>query len=296
MNKKIKVKREKGGSSTGRVLPPPHWKEMYDLVKEMRKRIPAPVDTMGCERLAEEESERITPQIKRFQTLVSLMLSSQTKDTVNAIAMRNLQTQLPGGLTIPSILSIDPTTLDSLISMVGFHNRKTQYLKQASEILHSKYNDDIPRSISELCALPGVGPKMAHLCMSAAWNETMGIGVDVHVHRITNMWGWNRTETPEQTRMVLESWLPEDKWREINWLLVGFGQTVCLSRGPRCGECSLAERGLCRGARVKPGAFKREVKREMKEVGEVKREGEDGTEESAFFCEEGSRGGKKHWV
>lgn len=114
---------------------------------------------------------------------------------------------------------------------------------------------------------------MAHLCMSAAWDETMGIGVDVHVHRITNMWGWTGkkgTDTPEQTRVALESWLPRDRWREINHMLVGFGQTICLSRGPRCGECKLAEKGLCRAARVPPAGgrrvhVKREVKREFKE-------------------------------
>lgn len=258
--------------------PPPHWEEMYSLVRSMRERIPAPVDTMGCERLAQPVGGPITPAISRFQTLVSLLLSSQTKDTVTAVAVRKMQTQLPGGLTIPSILATDPKTLDSFITPVGFHNRKTQYLLQTAQICKDKYNSDIPRSIEELCSLPGVGPKMAHLCMSAAWNETQGIGVDVHVHRITNMWGWTGkkgTETPEQTRVALESWLPRDRWREINHLLVGFGQSVCLSRAPRCGECTLAERGLCRAARV--GA-KMEVKMEAKEEEDVgvKIEGERG--------------------
>ena len=89
---------------------------------------------------------------------------------------------------------------------------------------------------------------MAHLCMSVAWNRTEGIGVDVHVHRITNLWGWHKTRNPEETRLALQSWLPRDRWRPINWLLVGFGQTVCLPVGRRCGECELGLGGLCKAA------------------------------------------------
>merc|ERR1719322_1584888 len=83
--------------------------------------------------------------------------------------------------------------------------------------------------------------------MNIAWKKQSGIGVDVHVYRISNRLGWTLkkegTKNPEQTRVALESWLPEDKWTEINWLLVGFGQEVCLPVGPRCGEC--LNRQLC---------------------------------------------------
>lgn len=119
-----------------------------------------------------------------------------------------------------------------------------------------------------LTSLPGVGPKMAYLCLSVAWNRTEGIGVDVHVHRITNMWGWNKTKNPEETRLALQSWLPHDRWREINSLLVGLGQAVCLPVGRRCGECDLGLQGLCKaaerkkvleGRRIKDEAIKEEM-------------------------------------
>jgi endonuclease-3 len=101
---------------------------------------------------------------------------------------------------------------------------------------------------------------MAYLTMSAAWGRDEGIGVDVHVHRITNLWGWNKTQTPEQTRAMLESWLPKDKWHDINNLLVGFGQTICLPVGRKCGDCKLATRGLCPSAVVgKTTKIKKEV-------------------------------------
>jgi endonuclease-3 len=60
------------------------------------------------------------------------------------------------------------------------------------------------------------------------------------VHRISNRLGWTGkggTKTPEQTRVALESWLPQEKWTEINWLLVGFGQQRCQPLRPKCDGC-----------------------------------------------------------
>lgn len=64
------------------------------------------------------------------------------------------------------------------------------------------FNGDIPATVEGLISLPGVGPKMAHLCVQTAWGKCEGIGVDVHVHRITNRLGWHKTKTPEETREV----------------------------------------------------------------------------------------------
>jgi len=154
------------------------------------------------------------------------MLSSQTKDTVTAVAMKNLQDNLLGGFTLDSIIAVDPVTLNELIAKVGFHNNKTKFIKQTAVLLKEKWGGDIPETIEGMISLPGVGPKMAYLCMSAAWGRDEGIGVDVHVHRITNLWRWHGpkgTKTPEETRASLEAWLPKEKWHDINHLLVGFG-------------------------------------------------------------------------
>ncbi|KAI9717614.1 MAG: hypothetical protein M1812_004559 [Candelaria pacifica] len=264
-----------GAKEDVEIHPPPQWREVYDAVKKMRATKLAPVDTMGCETLADEH---VTPRDKRFQTLIALMLSSQTKDTTNAIAMRNLQTQLPApGLTLENILAVEPDKLNELIYVVGFHNNKTRYIKSTALLLRDNFNSDIPDTIDGLMSLPGVGPKMAYLCMAAAWSRIEGIGVDVHVHRITNYWKWHNTKTPEETRAALEAWLPRDKWHEINHLLVGFGQTICLPVGRKCGECTLSKRGLCPAAvvaKVKVQKTKMVKKESVKEenVDEVKRE------------------------
>ena len=235
---------------------------MYDLTKEMRSQWQAPVDTMGCESLAEDKR---TPREQRFQTLVALMLSSQTKDTVTAVAMKNLQEGLPGGFTLESVREVEPAVLNGFIQKVGFHNNKTKFIKQVVEILAEKHDDDIPDTIEGLVALPGVGPKMAYLCMSAAWGRDEGIGVDVHVHRITNLWGWHKTASPEETRMMLESWLPKEYWHHINHLLVGFGQTYCPPVGRRCDDCKLAQERLCPSA-VIGKTVQRKVKKAIVET------------------------------
>lgn len=249
-----------------KVEPPSNWETMYEIVKKMREANPtAPVDTMGCAELYWRAS---SPIDRRFQTLIALMLSSQTKDTVTAVAMQRLHTELGDGtplaedikikqededskpvdstLNLTNILAVDPTRLNELIRTVGFHNNKTKYIKSTALILRDQHNGDIPSTPEGLMALPGVGPKMAYLCLSAAWGKHLGIGVDVHVHRITNLWGWNKTKTPEETRKALQSWLPLEKWHEINKLLVGLGQTVCLPVKRRCGDCDLAGLRLCK--------------------------------------------------
>jgi endonuclease-3 len=243
--KRQPAKRVVGQNGDIKVEPPTGWEPLYSAMKEMRKNIVAPVDTMGCERLAHVKD---TPRAQRFQTLVSLMLSSQTKDTVTAAAIRGMQSTLPGGLTLESILNLEPTRLNEFIGKVGFHNIKTKNIKKTAEILRDQFDSDIPDTIEGLISLPGVGPKMAYLCMAAAWGRVEGIGVDVHVHRITNLWRWHKTNTPEETRLALQDWLPKDNWHEINWLLVGLGQTICLPVGRKCTQCDLGLQGLCPAA------------------------------------------------
>jgi endonuclease III len=93
-----------------------------------------------------------------------------------------------------------------------------------------------------MTSFPGIGPKCAGLALGIACNEAR-IGVDIHVHRITNRWGYVRTRNPEATRAALEQKLPEQYWVEINALLVPFGKHICTAVGPRCSTCPLLE--LC---------------------------------------------------
>ncbi|KAG1710774.1 hypothetical protein DVH05_013499 [Phytophthora capsici] len=233
---------------------PDGWKEILRGIKEMRAKKDAEVDRYGCEVFFDES---FLPHVCRFHVLIAAMMSSQTKDPVNAAAMNRL---IRHGLTVESMLEIDQQELAQLIRPVGFFNHKAKYIKQTASILTKKAQEDgrdivdIPDTYEGLVALPGVGPKMATLVMNCAWNTTVGICVDTHVHRISNRlkWvkTWNKTnpksQDPEKTRAELEDWLPREHWGPINPLLVGFGQTICLPRGPKCSECKI--RNICPSA------------------------------------------------
>lgn len=212
---------------------PSNWEAVLENIKEMRKHGTAPVDTMGCHKCADPNA---SPIVSRYQSLVALMLSSQTKDQVTHAAMQRLNTY---GCKPDIIAATSDDVLGKLIYPVGFWKRKVEYLKRTSTILLDKYDGDIPKTVKELCELPGVGPKMAHICMRIAWGEVSGIGVDTHVHRISNRLKWVKkpTKTPEETRNELEDWLPKPLWSDVNHLLVGFGQETCLPRFPKCSEC-----------------------------------------------------------
>ncbi|RXW20986.1 hypothetical protein EST38_g4849 [Candolleomyces aberdarensis] len=227
--------------------PPKNWEEVYALIKEMRAKIVAPVDTMGCAQAQNKESD---PKNRRFATLVSLMLSSQTKDEVTDAAVTKLRAAVGGTLSVENVVNAEESVISDAICKVGFWRRKAGYIKQTASTLQTSFSSDVPKTASELCSLPGVGPKMAYLTLQVAWDLNLGIGVDTHVHRITNRLGWNRppTKTPEETRVRLEGWLPKELYTEINPLLVGFGQVVCVPVGPKCGECVLSEKGLCPSA------------------------------------------------
>lgn len=217
-------------------MSPKGWKVVYERLYSFRSENMAPVDTMGCSSLANVKDPE---KVQRFHILLGLLLSSQTRDEITAQAVHRLQDKWPPfspseAVTIPRELLADT------IKPVSFHQRKAGYIIQVSQILLEKYQGDIPDTLEELVELPGIGPKMANLCMQVAWKSTVGIGVDTHVHRISNRLGWvNNTKSPIDTQKGLESWLPKEYWADINKLLVGFGQIMCTAKAPKCSRCPL---------------------------------------------------------
>ncbi|BGO89397.1 hypothetical protein NBRC10512_006313 [Rhodotorula toruloides] len=255
---------------------PKRWEETYEVIRKQRERIIAPVDTMGCEqggKEAKREDEEVKPQRietekdRRLSVIVSLMLSSQTKDPVTHQATMNLRNQLPGGLTLEGLETATVDEIDRAICKVGFHNTKAKNLKLLATRLRDLHDGDVPDDLPSLLAINGVGPKMAYLYLQAI-GKNAGIGVDTHVHRITNRLRWHKKETttPEQTRLNLESWLPRHLWPTVNKMLVGFGQEVCKPVAPRCDLCDVATAKLCPSRRVVVASpAKKRVKMEVKE-------------------------------
>lgn len=137
----------------------PMWRQQFNLISKMRKEIlpPAPVDVIGCDRLADPDAP---PKVKRFQTLVALMLSSQTRDAITADAMNRLKAGNYSGLTPESIVKWSEEELAECLKPVGFYRQKAKHLKQTAAMLIDKFDGDIPSELEDLISLPGVGPKM----------------------------------------------------------------------------------------------------------------------------------------
>lgn len=262
---------------------PRNFVPIYSKIRLMRSKIETPVDHVGCAMIPMTvghefgiEQEQITPRTYRFQLLIALMLSSQTKDEVNAKAMFNLveyckeELEEPEGVTLEAMFKIDQETIAQLIYPVSFYTRKALYIKKTIELLRDNFDGDMPPDIAGLVSLPGVGPKMGYLALQKAWGKVDGIGVDVHVDRLCKMWKWvdpSKAKSPEHTRKLLEEWLPYEYWYEINPVLVGFGQVICLPRGKRCDLCMASD--VCNAADQKLLQKVRNPKEERKSRGNV---------------------------
>jgi endonuclease III len=172
-----------------------------------------------------------------FETLVSTILSLRTKDAVTEAASHRLLARAP----TPEILaSLSIPEIERLIFPVGFYHTKAKHLVETCRSLLQDFGGRVPRSMDELLKLPGVGRKTANLVLTVGFGD-YGICVDTHVHRISNLWGWVRTKTPEETEFALRKKLPRRHWKTYNDILVTFGQNLCLPVSPWCSKCPVAK-------------------------------------------------------
>jgi len=172
-----------------------------------------------------------------FETLISTILSLRTKDKVTEVASQRLLARAP---TPAALAFLSKEEIEGLIYPVGFYHTKARNLLDACRALLNEYQGEVPRSMEELLKLPGVGRKTANLVLTIGFGD-YGICVDTHVHRITNIWGYVRTRTPEDTEFALRRKLPRRHWKTYNDLLVTFGQNLCVPVSPWCSKCPIAQ-------------------------------------------------------
>ena len=208
--------------------------EQLKKIIEFRKTHLAPVDTMGSDKLADKGD----PKLERFQTMIAMILSTQTKDQMTASAMENLK-KMNGGLTPSSLAKANPVVVYECIKRVRYPKHKMPFILNAAQVCHTKYNDDIPDTFEGLTSINGIGTKIATLLMKLCWGKEIGIGVDLHVHRISNLLGWVHTDNAEQTEVALEKLFPKEYWPLICKTLAGFGQEYCTKKKPKCFMCPI---------------------------------------------------------
>ena len=211
----------------------------FKKILKLRKEVEAPVDTQGLSSCIEKCNNE-DRKLMKFQGLVSLMLSPQTKDNITYETTKKL---IEYGLTIDSILEISLEDLVNLIFKVSFHNVKAKNIKNLAKKLREEYNDDAPETLEEIIKFPGIGRKIGLLYLKECCEKVTGIAVDTHIHKIANRLKWvNNTKDPDKTSMELEKIVDKKYWNTINGILVGFGQEICKSVKPLCEErCLLCD-------------------------------------------------------
>lgn len=172
-----------------------------------------------------------------FHQLVACIISVRTRDEVSLPTAINLFRAAPDAATM-SNLSVEEIAV--LIRPSSFFGAKAQNISELARRVDREYGGELPCDFDVMTSFRGVGPKCANLTLGIACGATE-ISVDVHVHRVTNRWGYVSTSSPEATRRALEETLPRKYWVEINRLLVPFGKNVCTGRLPKCSVCPVLE-------------------------------------------------------
>ena len=174
-----------------------------------------------------------------FCVLVGTILSARTKDACTAGAVRRLFAAGKGDVfTSEDLERLSVGKIEKLIYPVGFFRDKAKHLKALPKVLKEKFGGVLPRTVEELCELPGVGRKTANLTVAVGF-DLPAICVDVHVHRICNWLGLIKTKTPLESEMALRKILPVKYWKTWNSHLVSFGQTRCDPAHPKCAGCPI---------------------------------------------------------
>jgi endonuclease-3 len=175
-----------------------------------------------------------------FEILTACIISIRTLDETTLPTARRL---FAVARTPAQVASLTVKQLDELIGACVFHEAKAPTIREIARRAVAEYGGSLPCDPDVLMSFKGVGPKCANLALGIACGKPF-IGVDIHVHRVTNRWGYVEARTPEKTMVALEEKLPRRYWVEINALLVPFGKHVCTGVRPKCSTCPLLD--MCR--------------------------------------------------
>ena len=216
-------------------------KEPFDIHKtvELLEKMVAPLPPAALFDLYEQGYTSL------FEQLVACIISIRTFD----------ETTIPTSLrlfalarTPKEMAKLSEAQIAEAIHDSSYARNKATTILTIAQQTEQEHGGELPANFEVLTAFKGVGPKCAGLALGIAAKQPY-IGVDVHVHRVTNRWGYVETATPEKTGAALEEKLPREYWVEINRLLVPFGKHICTGRLPHCSTCLLLS--MCRQVGVK---------------------------------------------
>ncbi len=171
-----------------------------------------------------------------LELLVATILSAQTTDVQVNQVTENLFEKYRAAEDYAGAV---PEQLEQEIRPTGFYRNKARSLQGMARSLVEDHDGEVPRTMPELVALPGVGRKTANVVLGNAFGINEGVVVDTHVRRLSNRLGLSGNKDPEKIERDLLKIVPERDRTVFSHLLILHGRRICKSRKPDCPNCSL---------------------------------------------------------
>jgi uracil-DNA glycosylase len=133
----------------------------------------------------------------------------------------------------------DTAELEEAIKPTGYYHNKAKAIQGACQALLDHHNGQVPRTMDEMLALPGVARKTANVVLNTAFGIPSGIIVDTHVERVSKRLGLTKQKTPEKIEKELMQHLPQHEWTSWGPAMVLHGRYTCTAVDPKCPECVL---------------------------------------------------------
>ena len=178
-----------------------------------------------------------------FELLIATMLSAQSTDARVNIVTKSLFRKYPNAQAFANATQPE---MERDVRQTGFFRNKAKAVIAASKVLVEKHGGEVPQTMEELTALPGVGRKTANVVLGNAFNKAVGIVVDTHVARVSGRLGLTAHDNAEKIEQDLMKLIPQKEWTVFSHRLIQHGRQICIARKPKCYECRLNE--LCPSA------------------------------------------------
>jgi endonuclease-3 len=179
-----------------------------------------------------------------LELIVATILSAQCTDKRVNMVTPGVFERYPDAC---ALAGAEQSQLEEIIRSTGFYRNKAKSIIGMAKALIERHDGNVPRTMAELVALPGVGRKTANVVLGNAFGINDGIVVDTHVARLGVRMGLTREVDPVKIELAMMPLFPRDTWTMLSHVLIWHGRCVCDARKPRCGECGL--RDICPSAR-----------------------------------------------
>jgi endonuclease-3 len=180
-----------------------------------------------------------------YQLSAATILSAQTTDQRVNLVTPILFRRYP---TVSALAAARQADVEEIIHSTGFFRNKSKNIIGFARGVMAEHDGDVPRTLRELAALPGVGRKTANVILGNAFGIEEGVVVDTHVKRLSARLGLTRHEDPTKVEQDLMALFPRERWTMLSHLLIWHGRRVCDARRPRCQECTMTR--LCPSSQV----------------------------------------------